>query len=203
MLPKDDKQRKDNQNVDENTEKVDDDSTGKDCCCDSKICNDDCCKSDDQKSNASDNPDEKGSEKDREYKENFEMLQRLAAEFDNYKKRTAKEKENLYIEATKDTISVLLPVLDNLERAAEADSNEVESLKDGINMVLKQFKEVLKEIGVEEIPAKGEQFNPEVHSAVMHIESEEFGNNVVVEELQKGYKIKDKVIRCSVVKVAN
>ncbi|MBZ4644699.1 MAG: GrpE protein [Clostridia bacterium] len=137
--------------------------------------------------------------------EYFGILQRTMAEFDNYKKRTVKEKENIYSDAVGDTISQLLPVLDNLERAVNSCKEGVDSAKllEGVEMVLKQFNDSLSKLGVEEIKAKGEIFNPELHNAVMHIEDESVGENIIVEEFQKGYKIKDKVIRHSMVKVAN
>lgn len=201
MMFKDSEERK--ENLDEQTAEKTEITTEekKENCCDSSgdCSSDGCCKT----NNDIDSSEKEQSDAKDQSQEHLEMLQRLAAEFDNYKKRTCKEKESLYIEATRDVILELLPVLDNLERASQVDNSGVERLKEGIDMVLKQFKEVLKNIGVEEIPAEGEQFDPEIHSAVMHVESEEYGNNVVIEELQKGYKIKDRVIRYSVVKVAN
>lgn len=138
--------------------------------------------------------------------EYFGQLQRATAEFDNYKKRTAKEKEALYSEAVSDVISALLPVVDNFERALNASNSEnsnQSSLKEGIELVYKQLKDVMKSMGIEEIKCVGEGFNPEFHNAVMHIEDDSCGENVVVEEFQKGYILKDKVIRHSMVKVAN
>ncbi|HOA54016.1 MAG: nucleotide exchange factor GrpE [Acetivibrionales bacterium] len=137
--------------------------------------------------------------------EYLERLQRTAAEFDNFKKRTIKEKEALYDDAVCDVIRELLPVIDNLERAWEAvlADSSAQSLKDGVDMVFKQFMEILKNIGVEEIKALDETFDPMRHNAVMHVEDESLGHSVVVEEFQKGYIYKDKVIRYSMVKVAN
>ncbi len=137
--------------------------------------------------------------------EYLEKLQRLAAEFDNFKKRTAREKEALYSDAVCDVTSEILPVLDNLERALQACSkeNDLQALKDGVELVFRQMKGALKKIGVEEIDCVDSGFDPQLHNAVMHVEDEELGQNVVVEEFQKGYCYKDKVIRHSMVKVAN
>ncbi|MDK2933344.1 MAG: molecular chaperone GrpE [Clostridiales bacterium] len=144
-------------------------------------------------------------DKKKESQEYLDRLQRTMAEFDNYKKRTAKEKQSIYHEAVSDTVSQLLPVLDNLERAVRSSQENADATKllEGVEMVLKQFQESLFKLGVEEIKAEGESFNPELHNAVMHIEDESLGENIIVEEFQKGYKIKDKVIRHSMVKVAN
>lgn len=134
------------------------------------------------------------------------MLQRTAAEFDNYKKRTAKEKESLYQEAVSDAVAAFLPVVDNLERAltVSASNGEGQSIREGVELVFKQIKDVLKNLGVEEIKGtSGEKFDPNLHHAVMHIEDDAYGDNEIVEEFQKGYIIKDKVIRHSMVKVAN
>lgn len=137
--------------------------------------------------------------------EYLNMLQRTKAEFDNYKKRTAKEKIDLYSDAVSEVIGAILPVLDNLERAIQAANGEDNSgsLKEGIGLVYRQFKDVFKNIGVEEIKGAGESFDPNLHNAVMHVNDEAYGENVVVEEFQKGYIYKEKVIRHSMVKVAN
>lgn len=143
-------------------------------------------------------------EKSRKCDEYLSMLQRTAAEFDNYKKRTAREKETIYSEAVSDAVAAFLPVVDNLERAVQAaDAEEGKGLKEGIELVCRQLKEVMKNLGVEEIKGVNEKFDPQFHNAVMHVEDEAYGENVVVEEFQKGYRIKDKVIRHSMVKVAN
>lgn len=144
-------------------------------------------------------------EKSKQCEEYFNMLQRTAAEFDNYKKRTAKEKESIYSDAASDVVAAFLPVVDNIERAVQASANEADSksLREGIDLVYRQFKDVMKKLGVEEIKSVGENFDPNLHNAVMHVEDEEYGDNVIVEEFQKGYTIKDKVIRHSMVKVAN
>lgn len=145
-------------------------------------------------------------EKNQKCDEYLGMLQRSAAEFDNYKKRTQKEKEAIYVDSTGDVVTVFLTILDNMERALAAiscDSEDVKILKDGVDMVYKQFQEAFKKLGVEEIATLDEKFNPQVHNAVMHVEDENFGENQVIEVFQKGYKLKDKVLRHSMVKVAN
>ena len=133
------------------------------------------------------------------------MLQRTAAEFDNYKKRTAREKEALYSEAVSDVVALFLPVIDSMEHAIQACSGkeDEQSIKEGIELVDRQIKDVLKKLGVEEIKSVGEEFDPQVHNAVMHIEDEAYGHNVIVEEFRKGYSYKEKIIRHSMVKVAN
>jgi molecular chaperone GrpE len=138
-------------------------------------------------------------------KEYLDGLQRSVAEFDNYKKRTAREKQCLYSDTTGEILAALLPVLDNLERAIVTDDNSenLKSFKEGVTLVYKQFKEILKDFGVEEIDCVGQKFDPQLHNAVLHEEDESLGENVVKEEFCKGYKIKDKVIRHSMVKVAN
>ena len=140
----------------------------------------------------------------KELEETKDKALRTFAEFDNFRKRSAKEKDAIYQDAVADTVKEFIPVLDNLERAFEAaKQSEEKSVCDGIELTLKAFLETLKKIGVEAIPAEGEEFNPELHSAVMHIEDEKIADNTIVEEFQKGYKLKDKVIRYSAVKVAN
>lgn len=133
-----------------------------------------------------------------------DKLMRHAAEFDNYKKRTQKEREELYAAAVCDTIEKILPVKDNLERALSSLEGADEKVIEGIKMIDRQFGEVLKAAGVEEIKCVGEVFDPQRHNAVMHEESEDAEENTVTEEFMKGYIYKnDKVIRHSMVKVAN
>ena len=127
---------------------------------------------------------------------------RLMAEFDNYKKRSAKERENIYTDVRVDTITKFLPVYDNLERALNAETAD-EAYKKGVEMTFNQLLDVFKKLGVEPIPAAGEKFDPNFHNAVMHVEDENAGENEIVQELQKGFKIGGKVIRFSMVKVAN
>ena len=127
---------------------------------------------------------------------------RLAAEYDNYRKRTAKEKESVYGDAKADTIKPLLAVYDNLERGiAQYDESDVH--RQGLELILRQFSEALTKLGVTEIEAKGQPFDPEKHNAVMHVEDEEAGENTVVEVFQKGFMLGDKVLRFAMVKVAN
>ena len=144
-------------------------------------------------------------DKNRKCEEYLDKLQRTAAEFENFKRRSVKEKEALYIDAVSDVIGSFLPVIDNVERALQAISadSSAQSLKDGVEMVFKQFVDTLKNLGIEEIKALNETFDPMLHNAVMHVEDDSLGHSVVVEEFQKGYKYKDKVIRYSMVKVAN
>ena len=127
---------------------------------------------------------------------------RLLAEFDNLKKRSAKETEGLSNSIIGDIMSSLLPVIDNLEKATEAESKD-EEYKKGIELVLKQFKDVLNANGVKEIEAVGQPFDPELHEAVSMIQDENFGEKVVAQEYRKGYMIGNKVIRHSMVVVAN
>ena len=127
---------------------------------------------------------------------------RLAAEYDNYRKRTAKEKENIYGDAKADTIKPLLAVYDNLERGI-AQYDEADVHRQGLELILRQFSEALTKLGVTEIEAKGQPFDPEKHNAVMHVEDEEAGENTVVEVFQKGFMLGDKVLRFAMVKVAN
>lgn len=128
---------------------------------------------------------------------------RLAAEYDNYRKRTAKEKESLYTDAKIDTVNALLGVYDNLERGLAQYGDEESPHRKGLEMVFNQFKESLKKLGVETMDAVGQPFDPEKHNAVMHIEDENYGENTVVEVLQQGFTLGDKVLRFAIVKVAN
>ncbi len=128
---------------------------------------------------------------------------RLLAEFDNFKKRTAKEREDLYAMSVCDTIEKLLPVKDNLERAVMAAESSEGNLAEGVKMIVKQFDDVFTELGVEPIKTVGEVFDPELHNAVMHEENPDFGENTVSEELMRGYTCKGKVVRYAMVKVAN
>ena len=139
-------------------------------------------------------------------KEWEDKFMRLYAEFDNFKKRTIKEKDARYADAVIDTVQAFLPVIDNLERAeaVEVEGEEAKKVKEGVSLVLKQVKETLQKLDVAEIPAVGEEFNPNLHEAIMHVEDETIADNVVVEEFMKGYILKnDRVVRHSMVKVAN
>ena len=127
---------------------------------------------------------------------------RLAAEYDNYRRRSQKEKESVWNDAKSETVLAFLPVYDNLERALKQETAD-EAFKKGVEMTMNQLREVLKKLGVEEIPALGETFDPNVHNAVMHVEDESAGENTVVEVFQTGFKSGDKVVRFAMVKVAN
>ena len=127
---------------------------------------------------------------------------RLAAEYDNYRKRTAKEKEALWAQAKADTAVAFLPVYDNLERALKQETAD-EAYKKGVEMTMTGLKEVLTKLGIEEIPALGETFDPNLHNAVMHVEDESAGENTIVEVFQAGFRTGEKVIRFAMVKVAN
>ena len=127
---------------------------------------------------------------------------RLAAEYDNYRRRTAKEKESIWSEAKADAAVAFLPVYDNLERALKQETAD-EAFKKGVEMTMTQLKEILAKLGIEEIPALGETFDPNFHNAVMHVEDESAGENTIVDVFQAGFKSGDKVIRFAMVKVAN
>lgn len=132
----------------------------------------------------------------------YEHLQRTAAEFDNYKKRVLKEKERIYSLAVGDVVTKYISVLDNLDKAAVAETTDPKA-KEGIELIHKQMQDVMKELNVELIPTVKETFNPEFHDAVMHIENKDYGEQEVVEELRCGYKMGDRVLRHAMVKVAN
>ena len=132
-----------------------------------------------------------------------DQFARLAAEYDNYRKRTAKEKETRYQDAKADTIKEFLAVYDNLERAAAAPGGEDDPHKKGLEMIFTQYKELLKKLGVSEIEAQGRPFDPERHEAVMHVDDENLGENEVAQVFQAGFVLGDKVIRHAVVQVAN
>ena len=128
---------------------------------------------------------------------------RLTAEYDNYRKRTAKEKDSLYQDAKADTIREFLAVYDNLERAVSTEGDEDSPHKKGLEMIFHQYQEILKKLGVTEIEALGQSFDPEKHNAVMHIDDETYGENVVSQVFQAGFMLGDKVIRHAIVQVAN
>ena len=132
-----------------------------------------------------------------------DQFARLAAEYDNYRKRTAKEKETLYQDAKADTIKEFLSVYDNLERAAAAPGGEDDPHKKGLEMIFTQYKELLTKLGVSEIEAQGQPFDPERHEAVLHVDDENFGENEVAQVFQAGFTLGGKVIRHAVVQVAN
>ena len=128
---------------------------------------------------------------------------RLTAEYDNYRKRTAKEKDALYQDAKADTIKEFLAVYDNLERAVSVEGDEDSPHKKGLEMIFHQYQEILKKLGVAEMEALGQPFDPEKHNAVMHIDDESLGESVVSQVFQAGFTLGDKVIRHAIVQVAN
>lgn len=127
---------------------------------------------------------------------------RLAAEYDNYRRRTAKEKDSIWNDAKADAAQAFLPVYDNLERALKQETAD-EAFKKGVEMTMTQLKTVLEKLGITEIQALGQTFDPNLHNAVMHVEDENFGENTVCEVFQAGFMLGDKVIRFAMVKVAN
>ena len=141
-------------------------------------------------------------QQDEKYTELNDRYLRLMAEYDNFKKRTLKEKADIYTNAAADVVEALLPILDTAARAAELCDPDSEDGK-GVILIKKQIDDVLKSIGVQEIETKDAAFDPELHNAVMHVEDDEAGIGVVAEEFAKGYIYKEKVIRHSMVKVAN
>lgn len=134
--------------------------------------------------------------------EEKEKYLRLAAEYDNFRRRTQKEKESLYGDIKADALTKFLPVYDNLERALKQETAD-EAYRKGVEMIMTQFVSTMEKLGVTEIEALGEKFDPAKHNAVMHVDDESFGENEVVEVFQKGFKLNDKVIRFAMVKVAN
>ena len=137
-----------------------------------------------------------------DYEELEDRYKRILAEFENFKKRSGKERESLYNSILSDIIEVILPIVDNLENAAKVETKD-EEYKKGVELVLKQFKDVLTSKGVQEIKAVGETFDPELHEAVSSIQDENLGEKEIAQEYRKGYKIGTKVIRHSMVVVAN
>ena len=145
---------------------------------------------------------DKLAEKDKEIALLNDKYLRLCAEYDNFRKRSQKEKDSRYNDAKEDAIIKMLPVYDNLERAL-AQKTEDEAYYKGVEMIMSQFNAALEKLGVAEVPALGEKFDPSIHNAVMHIDDEEKGENEIVDVFQKGFKLGDKVIRFAMVKVAN
>lgn len=142
---------------------------------------------------------------EKKYSELEDKYYRLAAEYTNFQRRSREEKEAMYTNAVSDTVAELLPILDNLQRAMDtpAETKEAKTIADGVAMIAKLAVDTFAKLGVEPIEAVGKEFDAAVHNAVMHVDDDSFGKNEVVEEFQKGYKCKDKVIRYSMVKVAN
>ena len=128
---------------------------------------------------------------------------RTLAEYDNYRKRTTREKEALYGDAKAAALSELLPVLDNFERALGTQDADAESLKKGMEMIFAGFQETLKKLGVESFGEKGDKFDPNIHNAVMHLEDDAFGENEIAAVFSKGYKLGERILRPAMVQVAN
>jgi molecular chaperone GrpE len=147
----------------------------------------------------------KKDKKDEKIEELTDRLTRQMAEFDNFRKRTDKEKSQMYEIGAKDIINKILPVVDNFERglAAVPEEEKKNPILEGMEKVYKQLMTTLEEVGVKPIEAVGQEFNPDFHNAVMHVEDEELGENIIAEEFQKGYTYRDSVVRHSMVKVAN
>lgn len=147
----------------------------------------------------------KKDKKDEQIADLTDKLTRQMAEFDNYRKRTEKEKSAMYEIGSKDVIEKILPIVDNFERgfATVAEEEKENPFVQGMDKVYKQLMTMLEGLGVKPIEALGQEFNPDLHHAVMHVEDEEAGENVIVEEFQKGYMYRDSVVRYSMVKVAN
>ena len=149
---------------------------------------------------------EKKEEKKPDLKAEMDTLNdkylRICAEYDNFRKRSQKEREGLYADIKADTLLKFLPVYDNLERALATPTAD-EAYRKGVEMTMVQFNQTIEKLGITEIEALGQKFDPNVHNAVMHVEDESFGENEVVEVFQKGFKLNDKVIRFAMVKVAN
>ena len=145
----------------------------------------------------------KKDKRDQQIEELTDQLKRNMAEFDNFRKRTEKEKSAMYEVGAKDVIEKILPVIDNFERGLKAVPEGGDAFAEGMNMIYKQLLKTLEDLGVKPIEAVGQPFDPNFHNAVMHIEDENFGENVIAEEFQKGYLYRDSVVRHSMVKVAN
>ena len=148
---------------------------------------------------------EKKDKKDEQIAELTDKVKRQLAEFENFRNRTEKEKSQMYMVGAKDVIEKLLPVVDTFERGIKSIKEEEKDnpVASGMEMIYKQLMSALTELGVTPIEAIGKEFDPNFHNAVMHVDDEELGENIIVEELQKGYQYKDVVLRYSMVKVAN
>lgn len=147
--------------------------------------------------------DGKMAELEKELAASKEAHIRTLAEYDNYRKRTAKEKENTWVDAKAVCIAELLPMLDNFDRALGVTDSDFESYKKGVEMIYQGFCETLKKLGVEAFGEEGDEFDPNFHSAVMHVDDESLGENVLAQVFSKGYKLGEKVLRPAMVKVAN
>lgn len=147
------------------------------------------------------------AEKDKKIAELSDQYVRLLAEYDNFRRRSRQEKDQLYAQSVTDVVGEWLPIIDNLERAmaiSEASENqEVKQFSEGLNLVMRQVEKTLEKLNVEKLDPLGESFNPNLHSAVLHIDDDNYAANEIVEVLEKGYARNDKVIRHAIVKVAN
>ena len=143
-----------------------------------------------------------GADLQKQYDELNDRYLRMAAEYDNFRKRSAKEKESAWADSKASTAAAFLPVYDNLERALNAPCSD-EAYQKGVEMTMNQLKEVLGKLGIEEIPALGEKFDPNCHNAVMHVDDESVEENTIVEVFQTGFRSGEKIVRFSMVKVAN
>jgi molecular chaperone GrpE len=146
---------------------------------------------------------DKLEQKEKECEDYLDRLRRSVADFDNFRKRTIKEKENLYDDGFAEAVKQILPILDNFERAVAYSDSENSSVVEGTKMILKMFKETIQRMGVEEIPSLNEKFDPNIHNAIAHVDDAALEENIIIEVMQSGYKYKDKVLRYSMVKVAN
>ena len=148
---------------------------------------------------------DKKDKKDLQIEELTDKYKRTMAEFDNYRKRTEKEKTAMYEIGAREVINKILPVVDNFERglATIPEADKANPIADGMDKIYKQLTKTLEDMGVKEIEALGVEFNPDYHNAVMHVEDDNLGENIIAEVLQKGYTYKDSVVRHSMVKVAN
>lgn len=146
---------------------------------------------------------EKSTSSDKELSETKDQLLRVTAEYANFRKRSEKEKQDAFVFAKSETIKELLPVIDNLERALASGQDNLDGLKKGVEMTFENLISILNKLGVEIFGEPGEEFNPNLHNAVMHIEDENYKNGEIVDVFQKGYKINDKIIRPAMVKSAN
>ena len=146
---------------------------------------------------------DKKDKKDQQIEELTDRVRRQMAEFDNFRKRTDKEKAAMFEVGAKSVIEKILPVVDNFERGLAAASEQTDPFVEGMQKIYKQLMTTLESLEVKPIEAVGQEFNPDLHNAVMHVDDESVGENIVVEELQKGYMYRDSVVRYSMVKVAN
>lgn len=142
-------------------------------------------------------------ELEKQLAEKCEQFLRLAAEYDNYRKRSQREKDEIYAMSKTTVVKELLPVIDNFERAGNDQTESLADYKKGIEMIHSQFMEIIKKIGIETFGEAGDAFDPNIHTAVMHVEDEKLGENVIAQIFNKGYKLGEKIIRSAAVSVAN